>query len=242
MFEIQRDDDMASDINLENKNSSENDNSEGELTKQSPIESQEGNMESAPLSSEQEINDTSSSGKADVGTNIKANHANTEEAVKNKKAAGEVFMELKQVVLGMDYKMDEINRFVHLAKDKLVRQESDYIRQGKMDVLESFFELHDLLFRRVKAMEAAVVEPDNFNIELLKFVREILAKHDIDVIEPQPGEVFDMNYMESFKAEPARFWRVPDTIAHVDKCGYIEQVSEIEEKVLRPARVTVYRK
>ncbi|MBN1803884.1 MAG: nucleotide exchange factor GrpE [Sedimentisphaerales bacterium] len=159
-----------------------------------------------------------------------------------KKAAGEVFQELKSVVLGMDYKLDEVSRFVHLAKDKLVRQSDEYINKGKMNVLESIFELHDRLFCRVMAMEAGSLEPDSFSIELLKHIQDILSTHGIDVIIPQPGDRFDMNYMESLRAVPAKFWRLPDTVANVEKCGYSQQITETEEKVLRPARVNVYRK
>ncbi|MFC1739322.1 hypothetical protein ACFL1G_09780 [Planctomycetota bacterium] len=159
-----------------------------------------------------------------------------------KKAAGEVFQELKNVVVGMDIKLDEIQKFVHLAKDKLVCQSDEYVNEGKMKVLESMFELHDMLFRRVMAMEAGSHEPDSFSIELLEYIQEILKKHGIDVIIPQPGERFDVNCMESLRAVPARFWRSPDTVANVEKCGYSMQITETEEKVLRSARVNVYRK
>ena len=159
-----------------------------------------------------------------------------------KKAAGEVFQELKNIVVGMDYKLDEVGRFVHLAKDKLDRRAEEYVNEGKMKVLESIFELHDMLFRRVMAMEADSLTPDSFSIELLEYIQETLKKHGIDVIIPQPGERFDMNCMESLRAVPARFWRAPDTVANVEKCGYSQQITETEEKVLRPARVNVYRK
>jgi len=159
-----------------------------------------------------------------------------------KKAAGEVFQELKNVVVSMDFKLEEVSQFVHLAKDKLVRQSDEYINEGMMKVIESMFELHDMLFSRVMAMEAGILEPDSFSIELLGYIQEKLKKHGINVIIPQPGESFDINYMESLKAVPARFWRLPDTVANVEKCGYSQQITEIEEKILRPARVNVYRK
>ncbi len=163
------------------------------------------------------------------------------ESPKPKKAAGEAFQDLKNSVIGMDFKLDEISQFVHLAKNKLTCEADEYISQGKLKVLESFFELHDMLFNRVMAMEAGSLEPDSFSIELIEYVTDILEKHGVEVIIPQPGEYFDMNYMESLRATPARFWRKPNTVANVEKCGYSIQ-DGTNRKILRPARVNVYRK
>lgn len=158
-----------------------------------------------------------------------------------KKSAGKALGELKSDVARMELKLDDVSEFVQLAKNKLCRQAEEYINEGKLKVLESMFELHDMLFSRVMAIEAGSLEPDNFSIELFKQIQWIIQKHGVDIIIPQPGDPFDMNYMESLRAVPAKFWRPPGTVANVEKCGYSMQITEIEEKVLRTARVTVYR-
>lgn len=159
-----------------------------------------------------------------------------------KKNPAEVFQELKSVVVGMDIKLDEIQKFVHIAKDKLLNESEEYIEKGKFSVLESLYELHDMLFRKVMAMEAGEVEPDSFVVQLMEYVQEIIRKHGVDIIIPQPGERFDMNYMESLRSLPAKFWRNPDTVANVEKCGYSRQTSTGGKQVIRPARVIVYKK
>lgn len=180
----------------------------------------------------------------DIQTPESPNNEEPEKAVsqKPKKGAGEAFLELKSAVMGMDLKLDEISRFLYVAKDKLIRQADACVLDGKMQVLESFFELHDTLFRRVMAMEAGSMEPDRFSIELLEYMKELLGRHGVDVIIPQPGDPFDMMFMESIRAAPARFWRIPGTVANVEKCGYVMQDSDAKDKLLRPARVVVYRK
>lgn len=160
----------------------------------------------------------------------------------NKKSdPAKAFQDLRETVLCIDNKVEEIEEFVRLAKDKLFNEAESYRMEGQRPVLESLFQLHNLLFSRVTSMEAGETEPDGFVINLLDNLEGELERHNVKVIRPHSGETIDPKYMELLQSKEARFWRKPDTVATVHSCGFIIQKGNYGQ-VLRKARVDVYRK
>ena len=140
--------------------------------------------------------------------------------------------------------IDDIGDFVRRSRDVLFREAEEYRREGRLPVLESLFRVHDLIFRRVAAMEAGESGPDAFVIEILRHIEhELKQQHQVSVLRPDPGTPVDLQSMNTLKDVPAGkfFWRKPDTVARVHRCGFAQIVGE-EEKILRPVEVDVYRK
>jgi len=113
--------------------------------------------------------------------------------------------------------------------------------KGKLSLLESIFQIHDLLFKRVVSMEAGEWAPDPFVMDLLKHIENELERHEVFIVRPEPGDIIDLKYMHTQKDIPARFWRKSNTVAKVHSCGFTTKIQDIE-KVLKMAVVDVYRK
>jgi len=173
-------------------------------------------------------------------------HSKTQQKpVKNdklKKSASEVFQELKNVVEGIDYKLDEINQFVHMSKDKLFKQNENYRNEGRLEVLESLFELHNMIYRSIRTFKTTNSKINKFSTQLMEYICDILRKHGANIIIPQPGEEFNMKTMEVLKAIPATNENKSNTVAEVEKCGYAIMITDKKNVVQYPARVNVYKK
>ena len=116
-----------------------------------------------------------------------------------------------------------------------------YRLEGKLSILEAFFQVHSLLFKRVLSMEAGEWAPDPFIIDLLKHIENELERQEVYVVRPEPGAALDLRYMHTQRDIPARFWRKSNTVAKVHSCGFTAKIDGAE-KVLKMAVVDVYRK
>ena len=132
--------------------------------------------------------------------------------------------------------------------DKIVNRENTgvdngevYRLEGKLSLLESLFQIHDLLFKRVVSMEAGEWAPDAFVMDLLHHIENELERQEIYIVRPEPGAAIDLKYMHTQKDAPARFWRKSNTVAKVHSCGFVTKIQGVE-KVLKMAVVDVYRK
>ena len=116
-----------------------------------------------------------------------------------------------------------------------------YRLEGKLSLLESIFQIHDLLYKRVVSMEAGEWAPDAFVMDLLHHIENELERQEVYIVRPEPGAAVDLKYMHIQKDVPARFWRKSNTVAKVHSCGFATEIQGVE-KVLKMAVVDVYRK
>ena len=116
-----------------------------------------------------------------------------------------------------------------------------YRLEGKLSLLESIFQIHDLLYKRVVSMEAGEWAPDGFVMDLLHHIENELERQEVYIVRPEPGAAIDLKYMHTQKDVPARFWRKSNTVAKVHSCGFAAKIQGVE-KVLKMAVVDVYRK
>jgi hypothetical protein len=113
--------------------------------------------------------------------------------------------------------------------------------EGASAVLDSLFHLHDTLFARVTAMEAGRDAPEPFIVNLLANVEGELARHHIVAIRPRPGDAINLDVMFLAGSAPCAWWREPDRVARVMKCGFACR-HEGAYEVIRKAHVEVYRR
>ena len=141
----------------------------------------------------------------------------------------------------VDANLSQIGQFTHMVKEALGQDADDYRSEGQREVLKSLFRLHQAVYTCVTAQEAGIARTDGFVVNLLDLIEGELGRHQVTVIRPQPGEPVDLDYMETQRDEPARFWRKADTVARVLRCGFALQEHNAE-RVLQSALVDVYRK
>jgi len=192
-----------------------------------------------PVCSENEIKEGSDMASGQVAEESCAGNAGEKD--KKKSDSAKAFRELRDSVFCIDNKIEEVGRFIRVAKDKLIKDAEQHHLEAIVPVLQSVFRLHDIVFKRVTAMETGEREPDGFAMELLQLVEDMLVEHDVQVVRPQSGEAIDLKLMDLQRDVPARFWRRPDTVARVHACGFVLSVGGMQ-RVLRSCRVDVYRK
>ena len=90
-------------------------------------------------------------------------------------------------------------------------------------------------------MESGLEKPDGFTVNFLENMKGELLRHNIQVIQPQPGEPLNLEVMTLLGAEKCAWWRTPDTVARLHQCGFVYD-PEGPRLLLRKAVVDIYRK
>ena len=158
-----------------------------------------------------------------------------------KKSAGEAFAELRDEIESMQGQLEDIRGYTEKVKD-FVSQEIPKNRLKAMEpALESLYGLYDILFSRIQAMESGLEKPDGFTVNFLENMKGELLRHNIQVIQPQPGEPLNLEVMTLLGAEKCAWWRTPDTVARLHQCGFVYD-PEGPRLLLRKAVVDIYRK
>ena len=86
-------------------------------------------------------------------------------------------------------------------------------------------------------MELAAGHSNDLGVQMAaKQFTEVLKSEDVEVILPNPGDVFDQAFHECIEALDLTEGHVENTIAEVNLKGY-----RVGNYVLRPARVKVYK-
>ena len=106
-------------------------------------------------------------------------------------------------------------------------------------LVESLMQIHDLVFRQTRAMEAGERSPDAFLVNLFKTIEGNLDENGIDIIRPEPGDEQKLDVMTLLEAEKCPFWRKDGRVAKIFRCGFRDREMEL---IIRKAEVTVYRK
>lgn len=153
----------------------------------------------------------------------------------------EAFNDLRVSIEALRCEVGDLRDFAEGVNDYLCSDVSKHRRDGMQSALESLFQLHDTLYTKVTAMVSGEEEPNAFILNCLENLRGELARHDIEVIEPKPGDKINLDVM--FLAGTARcsWWREPDRVDRVIRCGFARE-SGGRYEVLRKADVAIYRR
>lgn len=155
--------------------------------------------------------------------------------------AAEAFGRLESAIWKAHDEIASIGSHIRNEGNRGAGNAEAYRLEGKLSLLESLFQIHDLLFKRVVSMEAGEWAPDPFVMDLLKHIENELERQEVYIVRPEPGAAIDLRYMHTQKDVPARFWRKSNTVAKVYSCGFATEIQGVE-KVLKMAVVDVYRK
>lgn len=158
-----------------------------------------------------------------------------------KRSPAEAFAELAAEVRAVRTSIIETDVFVRTCREKLLHEADVYRAEGQHDVLQSLVRVYDAVFQRVTAMEAGNERPDRFTIDLFGVVEAELKSHHVEVVRPQPGDEVDLALMTAIGTVRCPFWRRPDRVAQVARCGLIYR-GNISHRNSRKAEVTVYRR
>lgn len=159
----------------------------------------------------------------------------------SKRSPAEAFAALGEAVGAMRLDLDDVYAFVRICREKLLRQAEEYRLEGLRDALHSLMRLHDLVWRQVTSMEAGNVKPDAFIVTLFQTIESELRTHEVEVIRPQPGDEVDLEIMTTIGTTKCPFWRKPDRVAEVLRCGFVRN-SEAGRQILQRAEITVSRR
>ena len=189
---------------------------------------------------------------------------NASEETKNeasKKASpAEAFSRLEDAVWKVHGNVDGIGDILQRFKEILPDDPDEYRREGRSEVFESLFQLHDFVFTRVIAGETGKTSRNSFIVDILKYIENELERHDVYVYRPQLGSQIDLKYMRTLQAVPidsdekidtvARVYRCAfallfgdksETVAQVHRCGFAMRLGD-KGRILRMADVDVYRR
>ena len=154
--------------------------------------------------------------------------------------------EQSMTTLKEDYRVFAVKADQAIAqKDDKIESLEDKNRQMLRRVLEDVIvPVHDRLFSAVLAIEAANEVPKAaLVVAILDQIETSLAEaHDVHVIKPGPGSIYDRSSMSAVDFEMAkRFSHQNETIARTLQCGF-HVGTDADCKVLRKANVVVYRR
>jgi len=135
----------------------------------------------------------------------------------------------------------EVRDVAQTLKDHVTEVDHCDQAAAMMPAIESLFEIHDVVFTKVIAMESGKDAPDGFVVNLLENVEGELARHGIQVIRPRSGEKINLEVMSCTGSARCAWWREPNTVARVHQCGFAQEDDDTP-RVLRKARVDVYRR
>jgi molecular chaperone GrpE (heat shock protein) len=144
-----------------------------------------------------------------------------------------------QVIQGHGEVFEQTQEIAKTSAETVSRVEAEAIRETRRPFVESLIQIHDQLFRRVNAMEAGEEKQDPFVVRLFETLEGEFRQNGIEMIRPEPGGPVELNYMKLLEQVKCAFWRKPDSVAKVFRCGfrYIDP-----ERIIRKADVAVYRK
>lgn len=162
-------------------------------------------------------------------------------SVAPKRSPAEAFAALGDAVDGMRLDLNDVSAFVRICRERLLRQADEYRVEGLRDALCSLMRIHDLVWRQITSMEAGNVRPDGFILTLFETIESELKTHGVEVIRPQPGDDIDLEIMTTIGAAKCPFWRKPDRVAQVHRCGFVRK-SEAGRQILQRAEITVSRR
>lgn len=174
----------------------------------------------------------SDSGKDELAASHAAIQDESQIGQPAKKSPQKAFNELRDEVRFLRAGMGEVSEYMRNLKE--------YVDETRVEVqkplLDSLFQIFHTLFTHVVAMEGGQEPPDAFTVQLLNQLEGELARHNITVIRPRPGDPVDLRIMSTTGREKRPFWRKPNTVARTRECGFLLN----DEIVLREARVDVY--
>jgi len=153
----------------------------------------------------------------------------------------EAFDDLRASIEALQCDVGDLREFAARMNDYLCKDVAKHRRDGMQSALESLFQLHDALYTKVTAMVSGEDEPNTFILNCLENLQGELARHSIEVIEPKPGDKINLDVMFLAGAVHCAWWREPDRVARVIRCGFVQESDERYE-VLRKADVAVYRR
>ncbi len=159
----------------------------------------------------------------------------------HKLTPAQAFSSLSERVADLSEQFAEVTAFVRASDEKLTRRADEYRQEGARPGWDSLIRLHDIVFRRLQAMEGGRVQPDSFLLNLFQALEGELELVGLSVIRPLPGDDIRIEHMKLLDSVPCPFWRKPERVAAVHSCGFaIESPSGM--LMYRKAEVSVYRK
>ncbi len=182
------------------------------------------------------IDDQSSSAES-----IRGKNRSSKKEVSSTPSAAEAFRRLENVIWKVHDKIESIVGQIKSEENGADDNIDVYRLEGKLSLLDSIFNIHDLLYKRVVSMEAGEWAPDPFIMDLLNHIESELERQGVFIVRPEPGVAIDLKYMHTQKDVPARFWRKSNTVAKVHSCGFATTIQGVE-KILKMAVVDVFRK
>jgi molecular chaperone GrpE (heat shock protein) len=169
--------------------------------------------------------------------------AEADQQASAKKSTAEHFADLRDTVIQLRMDIDEVSQFTRSMSKKLMIGQAEATLKAQASILETLFEVHDLLFKRVHGADEAATEPDEFSASLLDAIEAILSdRHGIEPICPAEGDPIDPIGMQLLDLAPCEGDAKPDTVARVHHCGFAKLMEGgAEAGVIRKAAVIVYR-
>ena len=177
-----------------------------------------------------------------------------------KASPAEAFSRLENALWQVYGNVEGISEFVQEVKGILPDNPEEYRREGRLEVFESLFQLHDFVFTRVTSIEAGKTARNSFIEDIMKYIENELERHDVYVYRPQLGSKIDLKFMRTLQAVPidsdekidtvARVYRCAfallfgdksETVAQVHRCGFAMRLGD-KGRILRMADVDVYRR
>ncbi len=157
-----------------------------------------------------------------------------------KRSAVDEIKDLSKRIHRLQAQVGEIDNFARASHSKLTLQGDEQKLHNIGPTLAALMRVYNQLFRRMQAMEAGGVQPDQFILDMLPNVETELQGCGVSVIRPHPGDSIDLQVMNLIGHKPTPFWRRGNRVAQMEKCGYMLTL-ESGDYVLEKAEVVVYR-
>ncbi len=177
-----------------------------------------------------------------------------------KASPAEAFSRLENALWQVHGNVEGISEFIQQVKETLPDDPEEYRREGRLEVFDSLFQLHDFIFTHVTAIETGKTARNSFIVDILKYIENELERHDVYVYRPQIGSKIDLKFMRTLQAVPidsdekidtvARVYRCAfallfgdksETVAQVHRCGFAMRLGD-KGRILQMADVDVYRR
>ncbi|GEM_PF-3181075 len=158
-----------------------------------------------------------------------------------KRTATDLLVDLESSVQSLTHRIEQVHSFSLAANNKLTHTDEQLRLEGALPMLEVIMRAHDSLFNRVQAAESGEREPDPYLNDIVAALESDLLHQGIEVVRPHPGDEPDVRWMTLSGNIAKPFWRPADRVAKVLACGCIRREAGGGMKILRRARVLIYR-